>query len=325
MSNNAIVRGRFAPSPSGDLHLGNVWTALLAWLHARQQGGVFIVRVEDLDPDRSRPELARQQLADLRWLGLDWDEGPDVGGMYSPYTQSERREQYAAALALLMERGLVYPCYCTRAEVRAVASAPHGAEGRGDYPATCRDLTPAERREREALGRKPCLRVRMPQTPTVIRFDDLVYGQTVEDLAREAGDFVLRRADGIHAYQLAVVVDDAAMGITDVVRGADLLGSTSRQIWLHQQLGNAAPRFGHVPLLVGADGHRLSKRHASLSVASLRTRGITAPQIIGLLGSLAGLLPEATPALPHELVGTLVLGQLPRDDVRVDEIAVSSG
>lgn len=325
MSTNAIVRGRFAPSPSGELHLGNVWTALLAWLHARQQGGAFVVRVEDLDPDRSRPELARQQLADLRWLGFDWDEGPDVGGMYGPYTQSERREQYATALDLLMERGLVYPCYCTRAEVRAAATAPHGAEGRGDYPATCRDLTPAERREREALGRNSCLRVRMPETPSVIRFVDMVYGPIEEDLAREAGDFVIRRADGIHAYQLAVVVDDAAMSITDVVRGADLLGSTARQIWLHQQLGNAAPRFGHVPLLVGADGHRLSKRHASLSVASLRTRGITAPYIIGWLGYLAGLLPEATPALPYELVDTLALGQLPQADVRVEEIAVPGG
>ena len=313
------VRGRFAPSPTGELHLGNVWAALLAWLQARQDGGTFVLRVEDLDPDRSRPELAQQQLDDLRWLGLDWDEGPDTGGPHAPYTQSERTSLYAAALDRLVEHNLVYPCYCTRAEVRAAASAPHGAEGRGDYPGTCRNLTPAERREREARGRRPCLRVRMPDTPTIIRFDDLCYGAVEEDLARVSGDFVVRRADGVHAYQLAVVVDDALMKITHVIRGADLLDSTARQIWLHTLLGHRPPRFGHVPLLVGTDGHRLSKRHAALSVAHLRSAGVTARQIIGTLAHLAGLTAQPVPLPPRDLMGTLELARLPRGEIVVKE------
>ncbi len=314
-----IVRGRFAPSPTGEIHLGNVWTALLAWLHARQAGGAFVMRVEDLDPDRSRASYIDGQLADLRWLGLDWDEGPDVGGRHAPYVQSQRTGLYRAALTLLQSQELVYPCYCTRAEIRGAASAPHGAQGIGDYPGTCRELTTAERARREAQGRRPALRVRMSQSPALVRYDDLVHGSMAEDVGRAGGDFVVRRTDGVFAYQLAVVVDDAAMGITHVIRGADLLSSTARQIWLYYALGYTPPRFGHVPLLVGTDGHRLSKRHASLSIARLRAAGKRPEEIIGMLAHLVGLSPQGTPAMPNDLVGGLNLGHLPRTDIIVGE------
>ncbi len=317
------VRGRFAPSPTGELHLGNIWTALLAWLQVRQAGGTFVLRVEDLDPDRSRPQLARQQMDDLRWLGLDWDEGPGTGGPHAPYVQRERTTYYAAVLDRLAAHDLIYPCYCTRAEVRAAASAPHEPEEQGGYPGTCRHLTPAERQERAARGRRPSLRIRMPGTPTPIHFDDLCRGPMDEDLASQAADFVLRRADGVHAYQLAVVVDDGMMGITHVVRGADLLSSTARQIWLHRLLGYPPPRFGHVPLLLGSDGHRLSKRHAALSIARLRTAGVSASRIIGMLACHAGLLSREEPVMPGELVGLLDLSRLPREPITIDERAFS--
>ena len=320
MINRVAVRGRFAPSPTGEIHLGNVWTALLAWLHARQLGGAFVLRVEDLDPDRSRPELAREQMTDLRWLGLDWDEGPDAGGEFGPYVQSERAALYAEALESLEAKALVYPCYCSRAEVRSAASAPHGTTGHGDYPGTCRDLTAEQRREREAHGRRSSMRLRLPDVPTRIHFDDLVRGPVEEDLRRQVGDFVVRRGDGVHAYQLAVVVDDGLMGITHVIRGADLLSSTARQIWLHMLLGYRPPQFGHVPLLLGNDGHRLSKRHASLSLAQLRAKGVRPEQIIGYLAHLAGFAPSAAPLHPRGLIGALDLARLPGADIIVPSI-----
>lgn len=318
MDNTSAMRGRFAPSPTGDLHLGNIWTALLAWLQARQAGGAFVVRVEDLDPDRSRAALARRQLEDLRWIGLDWDEGPDVGGAYGPYTQSQRHEHYARAIEHLAALGLVYGCYCTRAEARAAASAPHGGDHHAGYPGTCRHLSSAERAAREARGRRPCYRIRLPDQPTLIRFDDLCAGTLVEDISRDVGDFVLRRADGAFAYQLAVVVDDGLMSITHVLRGADLLSSTARQIWLHTLLGHAMPRFAHVPLLVGGDGHRLSKRHADLSVAALRSAGIKPSQIVGVLAHKGGLVARAEPVHPTELVGMLDLNRLSAAEIVLD-------
>lgn len=321
VENAPTIRGRFAPSPTGDIHLGNVWTALLAWLQVRQAGGTFVLRVEDLDPDRSRSVLARQQIDDLYWLGLDWDEGPNIGGPHAPYVQSRRTEHYAAALDQLVVAGLVYPCYCTRAEVRAAASAPHGPDGHGDYPGACRNLTPGEQQEREARGRRPSLRIHMPDNPTLIHFDDLCQGTITEDLATGTADFVLRRADSVHAYQLAVVVDDGMMGMTHVIRGADLLSSTARQIWLHRLLGYPAPRFGHVPLLLGRDGHRLSKRHAALSIARLRASGARPEQIIGALAYRAGLTSREESAMPHDLIGLLDLGRLPHAPIMIDEQA----
>lgn len=310
-------RGRFAPSPTGEVHLGNVWAALLAWLDARQQGGAFVLRIEDLDPERSRPELTDGLLRDLDWLGFDWDEGPDRGGPYAPYEQDRRRSHYAAALTQLEAQGLVYRCYCTRAEVRAAASAPHGQEQREQCPHRCWALSSAEEAVRQARGRQPSIRVRMPVQPTVIEFEDRCYGKVSEDLAQGAGDFVLQRGDGVHAYQLAVVVDDGEMGITDVVRGNDLLPSTARQIWLHRQLGWEPPQYGHVPLLVAPDGQRLSKRHAALAVSALRASGLRPGVLIGHLAQLATLAPPNAEVMPYELVGRLDWTRLPRANIVV--------
>ncbi|HEX6288990.1 MAG TPA: tRNA glutamyl-Q(34) synthetase GluQRS [Herpetosiphonaceae bacterium] len=316
------ARGRFAPSPTGAIHLGNVWTALLAWLDARQRGGAFVLRMEDLDPDRSRAHLAAQLLDDLRWLGLDWDEGPDIGGPYEPYEQDRRRALYAQALDRLAAQGLIYACYCTRAEVRAAASAPHGVGQREHCPNDCWALGPVARQAREVAGRRPCLRVRMPDNVATVQFVDLCQGPIGEDLAQAAGDFVIRRADGVHAYQLAVVVDDGLMEITHVIRGADLLDSTARQIWLHRALGYTPPQFGHVPLLVDPDGHRLSKRQASLAVAALRAAGKRPAQIVGWLAAWAGLISAPAEVLPRELIGTLDLARLSRPQIVVDARAL---
>src|SRR5581483_1311211 len=239
-----LIRGRYAPSPTGALHLGNLRTALLAWLFARCQGGRFVLRVEDLDQPRVRPGATEGMLADLRWLGLDWDEGPDIGGPHMPYTQSERQEYYEVYLQRLREAGLVYSCYCSRAEIARIASAPHGSEG-SRYPGTCRNLSEAQRRRHEAAGRCPSLRFRDP-AERVVTFDDLLAGPKSQQVQQAAGDFILRRSDGIFAYQFVVVVDDGLMRINQVVRGADLLSSTARQVLLFEALGFPVPAFAHV-------------------------------------------------------------------------------
>jgi glutamyl-tRNA synthetase len=245
--------GRFAPSPTGPLHLGNLRTALLAWLYARSAGARFLVRVEDLDRSRVRPGIEEEQLADLSALGLDWD-GPVV-------RQSERMELYEKAIARLDDRDLLYPCYCTRAEIRAAASAPHGISTADRYPGTCRELTAAQRAGREAAGRPPALRVRSGDVQII--FEDRLLGR-LEDIV---DDFVVRRNDGTPAYQLAVVVDDTAQGIGEVVRGADLADSTPRQILLARMLGLSVPVYAHVPLVLGPDGQRLAKRHGAVTLS----------------------------------------------------------
>ena len=245
--------GRFAPSPTGVLHVGNLRTALLAWLFARSQEARFLMRVEDLDTGRVRREFEAQQLADLAAVGLDWD-GPVV-------RQSERQELYADALARLDAAGLLYRCWCTRAEIREAASAAHGPLPEGAYPGTCRELTAAEVAEREAGGRPPAWRVRGGGAQ--VTFVDRVCGETTG----EVDDFVVRRNDGAYAYNLAVVVDDADQEIGEVVRGADLLDSTPRQLWLGAQLGLRAPTYAHVPLMLGPDGARLAKRHGAVTLA----------------------------------------------------------
>ena len=245
--------GRFAPSPTGPLHLGNLRTALLAWLFARSAGARFQVRMEDLDRSRVRPGVEEEQLADLSAIGLDWD-GTVV-------RQSERMELYEEAIARLDTGGLLYPCYCTRAEIRAAASAPHGISAADRYPGTCRELTRSERAEREATGRPPALRVRSEHARIV--FEDRLLGSIEE----EVDDFVVRRNDGTPAYQLAVVVDDAAQGIGEVVRGADLVDSTPRQVLLVHLLGLPEPRYAHVPLVLGPDGKRLAKRHGAVTLS----------------------------------------------------------
>jgi glutamyl-tRNA synthetase len=245
--------GRFAPSPTGPLHLGSLRTALVAWLFARSQGARFLVRVEDLDPSRSRPEFERSQLQDLAALGLDWDE--------PPVRQSDRFGLYEAALQRLAADGRLYPCFCTRAEIREAASAPHDDLPEGAYPGTCRNLPETEHHRRAAAGRPFALRLRAGAER--IEFEDRLLGPC----AGVVDDFVVRRADGVPAYQLAVVVDDAAQGVGEVVRGADLVDSTPRQLLLARRLGLRAPRYAHVALVLGADGSRLAKRHGAVTLA----------------------------------------------------------
>jgi glutamyl-tRNA synthetase len=267
--------GRYAPSPSGHMHLGNARTALLAWLQARAAGGQIALRIEDLDRDRCKPEWEGTLRDNLAWLGLDWD--------MEQQRQSERGAVYDAALDRLAAAGVVYECFCTRAEVRA-ASAPHGPEP--IYPGTCRDLSEADRRARRAAGRRAALRLRVE--PEVLAFDDLVHGHVEQDVAA-TGDFVVRRADGLHAYQLAVVVDDGAIGVTHVLRGDDLLSSTPRQMLLQRLLGLPSPVYAHVPLMRAPTGERLAKRHGSATLQSLRAAGSTPEQVVGELAASLGL------------------------------------
>lgn len=304
----AKIRGRFAPSPTGEIHLGNAWTALLAWLQVRAAGGTMVLRVEDLDPDRSRHEYISALIKDMRWLGLDWDEGPDIGGPYGPYCQNERRMLYQEALEYLKAKGLVYPCYCTRAEI--AASAPHAGENNGRYPGTCRA------RKTIPAGRKPSLRLKVPDKE--IKYHDLICGSFAQHMS-ESGDFIIRRSDGIHAYQLAVVVDDGLMNITNVVRGNDLLDSTPRQLLLYSLLNLIPPSFAHVPLLIGQDGHRLSKRQRDLSIAALRQRGFAPEDIIGYLGWKARLIDRPYQLTASDLIEFFAIEKLPVGSVVVEE------
>ena len=306
--------GRFAPSPSGPMHLGNLLCCLLAWLSARQKGGNVVLRIEDLDTARCPPRHAERLVDDLRWLGLDWDEGPLVGGPEEPYFQSQRTERYQAALERLEAMGLVYPCFCTRAELHA-ASAPHREDGQAVYAGTCRTLTPAQRAERARL-RAPALRIQVPDRE--FSFIDGHMGPYTENLARDCGDFLLRRSDGMFAYQLAVVVDDAAMGVTEVVRGADLLSSTPRQLYLYQLLGLTPPEFYHFPLLLAPDGRRLSKRDADAGLDNLRGRG-TAEALLGRLAQLAGFHPSGEPSTAMGLLGEFSWESVPQADIRLPE------
>ena len=289
----SAVRGRFAPSPTGEMHLGNAWTALLAWLMVRQAGGVMVLRIEDLDPERSRPAYAAQLMRDLAWLGLDWDEGPDVGGQYGPYEQGQRRHLYQEAIASLMVQGRIYPCYCSRARLQAVASAPHIGDCEPVYPGFCRDLADQKQGCWQQTERKSALRLRTE--PGVWTFHDGVYGEVAQDISREIGDFIVCRSDGVAAYQLAVVVDDAAMAITHVLRGSDLLASTPRQLLLYDVLGLAAPQFSHVPLLCALDGRRLAKRDKDLTLVALRRQQVSPQKVVGYLAWKAGLLKKWEP------------------------------
>lgn len=299
--------GRFAPTPSGDMHLGNAFAALLAWLDVRHVGGRMVLRIEDLDRERCSLEKAERLLADLRWLGLDWDEG----GLAPGYVQSGRGEQYQAAFARLDAAGLVYPCYCSRAE-RLAANAPHAADGTVVYAGRCQGLTEEERAAFAACGRRPAWRVTVPDED--VAFVDGNLGAYRENLARDCGDFIIRRADGVFAYQLAVVVDDAAMGVTRVVRGDDLLSSAARQMWLHRTLGFEPPKFYHVPLLLAADGKRLAKRDGALAIRELRQEH-EPEEIIGWLAHWAGLLDEPLPVAARELVGGFDWARVTKRDV----------
>ena len=280
------MTGRFAPSPSGRMHLGNVFSAMLAWLSVRSQNGEMVLRIEDLDPDRCRPEYAETLKDDLRWLGLDWDR--------EQTPQSLRTEAYAKEFEKLAELGLVYPCYCTRGELHA-ASAPHASDGRVLYAGTCRNLTEAQRAEKT---KKPAWRLAVPDQ--VYGYTDGLQGYYEENLASECGDFIIRRADGVYAYQLAVVTDDGDGGVTQVVRGMDLLDSTPRQLYLYELLGLNAPEFYHVPLLTAPDGRRLSKREKDLDLGELR-KTHTPERLLGKLAHLAGVLDRPEPASAKEI------------------------
>ena len=315
MTDPVHIRGRYAPSPTGPLHLGNARTALLAWLSARSAGGAFVMRVEDLDGPRVRPVLEGRILEELRWLGLDWDEGPDVGGALGPYRQSERSGRYREALERLRAAGLAYPCYCSRAEIARASQAPHAGEDGPRYPGTCRELSAAEQAER-GRQRPPAWRLRVEDGP--VTFHDAVHGERSFDVAGTVGDFVVARADGVASYQLAVTVDDAAMRISEVVRGDDLLPSTARQWLLYRALGLTPPRFGHVPLVVGPDGERLAKRHGALSVGELRDRGADPERVVGLLAALSGLAPAGARRRPRDLVAGFRLDAIPRFPARLE-------
>ena len=298
MAGERNADGRFAPSPTGPLHVGNLRTALLVWLFARSAGARFLVRVEDLDRSRVRPGMEEAQLNDLQVLGLEWD-GPVV-------RQSERMELYEEAVSRLDKNGLLYPCYCTRAEIRAASSAPHGISAADRYPGTCRELTAKERADRESAGRPPALRVRAEGTR--LSFEDRLLGYQ----RGEVDDFVVRRNDGSPAYQLAVVVDDADQGVGEVVRGADLADSTPRQLLLARLLGIEAPGYAHVPLVLGPDG-RLAKRHGSVTLADRASLGESPQEVRAWMARTLGLAgPGEKPTL-DELLGRFDAARLPKE------------
>ena len=329
------MKGRFAPSPTGRMHLGNVYSALLSWLSVRSQGGAWVLRIEDIDPQRSRPAYAQQIKDDLRWLGLDWDE---------EYTQSQRFPLYEQYLRQLQATGLVYPCYCTRADIIAT-QAPHESDGRIVYAGTCRPKelrgvkrvegvegsiprafdSPIPRKIDSSKNRKidastpqrsPSLRLFVPDED--IAFTDAHYGPQSVNLATHCGDFVLRRADGAWAYQLAVVVDDALMGITEVVRGRDLLLSAPQQIYLYRLLGFPSPTFCHLPLLCNASGQRLCKRDKSLDLGELRQHH-SAEALLGLLAFHAGLIDQPSPISAQSLIPLFSWDKVPCEDIIVSE------
>ena len=303
--NNNNVKGRFAPSPTGRMHLGNVFSALLSWLSAKSKGGEWLLRIEDIDPQRSRKQWADLIMADLEWLGLQWDAGP--------YYQSQRGDIYEHYLQQLTAQGMTYPCYCTRADILAT-QAPHESDGRVVYKGTCRNLPPGTHSGPAAIRMKV-----PPQGEGVVSFTDAHYGTHTVDLTAQCGDFIVRRKDGAWAYQLAVVVDDALMGINEVVRGRDLLLSSPQQIYLAQQLGFAFPSFIHLPLLCNTAGQRLSKRDQSLDMASLRQR-YSAEQIIGLLAHAAGLQPTSAPISAQQLVDTFSWQKIGTEDIIIDAV-----
>jgi glutamyl-tRNA synthetase len=313
------VRGRFAPSPTGDVHLGTARTALVAWLSVRVRGGAFVMRSEDLDRARVVPGAEARIFADLRWLGLDWDEGPDVGGPRGPYRQSERGEHYATALAALVAKGRLFACSCSRKDLAAAAarspSAPHAGDDGPPYPGTCRGRA-VDERDRAAFAAGSAergLAWRFRVDPGEVTFHDRRRGTLVQDVAAMVGDFVVRRGDGTPAYQLAVVVDDIAMAIDEVVRGEDLLGSTPRQILLYRALGTTPPTFAHVALVLDERGQRLAKRNSDAFLAAWRAAGHRPEDVVGHLARSLAIHPggdRGWAISATELVAALRAGQI---------------
>ncbi|MBL8750752.1 MAG: tRNA glutamyl-Q(34) synthetase GluQRS [Planctomycetes bacterium] len=304
--------GRLAPSPTGALHLGNARTFLLAWMSVRARGGTLLLRIEDIDGPRVKPAAVAQTIEDLRWLGLDWDG--------EPVLQSERLDAYADAVARLTANGRVYPCTCSRREIEEAASAPHESGDEPVYPGTCRGRYADLAAAKAATGRDAALRflVDRDEVPFVDGFAGSQRGTI-------AGDFVVQKRDGGPAYQLAVVVDDAAAGVSEVVRADDLLPSTPRQLLLYEALGLAPPRFVHVPLVVGADGRRLAKRHGDTSLRRFRECGVSPEALVGHLAFLCGLAPRGARVRPADLLAASPWEVLPRGPVRGDDHGLFSG
>jgi glutamyl-tRNA synthetase len=298
-----------APSPTGDLHVGGAATFLVAWLEARSRGGSLVLRIEDLDPPRVVVGAETAIARDLAWLGLDWDEGPDHGP-FAPYRQSERGALYEAALEQLARLDATYLCDCSRAEIARVASAPHAGDDGPRYPGTCRPFGMAPR----AFRRPPAVRFRVPEG-RVVSFVDGVHGPLHDEVSATTGDFVLRRGDGVFAYQLAVVVDDLAMQIDQVVRGADLLASTARQLLLVEALGGRAPAYVHAPLWLGPDGQRLAKRARGVPVRDHRDAGRSPAQVVGAIAHALGLTPDDAPATPTDLLASYATRRLVHDAI----------
>lgn len=317
MSGSLRPRGRYAPTPSGLLHLGNARTALVAWWSIRRAGGTFVWRLEDLDPPRTMPGAAEAALQDLGWLGLDWDEGPDLGGDFGPYVQSLRSEHYERALRRLDAAGRLFPCRRSRKDLRQLASAPHSGDEPplAPYPPDWRPPPPPSGWLDGFLdGRSHDAAIRFRVDPGPVAFDDQMLGPCEQRVDQEVGDFVLRRRDGLWAYQLAVVVDDLAMEIDEVVRGIDILESTGRQIQLTRALGGEIPAYAHVPLVRNAAGEKLSKRDQSLTLASLRDAGISPEAVVGYLTYSLGLADSPRPSRPAEGIETFAWGRLGNDD-----------
>ncbi len=294
---NTPLVGRLAPSPTGAQHLGNARTFLLAWLSIRARGGHILLRIEDIDSPRVKPWAAQQAIDDLRWLGLDWDEGPDRPGDRGPYVQTERRDRYEQALTQLQAAERVFPCSCTRRDIAAAASAPHAGDEGPLYPGTCSKRTVGDARD---LPVPYAWRFRLEAG--LRSFDDLFAGHQMCIPNSDLGDFVVFKSNGTPAYQLAVVVDDSSMGVTEVVRGDDLLASTFRQLALYEFFGWQPPQFAHVPLVVGQDGRRLAKRHGDTRLSTLRQMGIAPEHVVGTLAHSAGLIKQPRSITPRELL-----------------------
>ena len=294
------IVGRLAPSPTGAQHVGNARTYLVAWLSARSRGGTVLLRIEDIDSPRIKAGAADEALIDLRWLGLDWDGEPVV--------QSARLPLYESALEELKQQGLVYPCTCTRSDIAAAASAPHEEPGELTYPGTCSHRRTCDVVALDREGKPFAWRFRVSESPAFI---DLFAGEQYVDLARVGGDFVVWKSAGTPAYQLAVVVDDAAMGVTEVMRGDDLIPSTPRQNLLYRALGLVPPEFGHIPLVVGGDGRRLAKRHGDTRLATLRSARVKPEALLGLLAWSCGWIEKLEPITARELLPHFRLSSIP--------------
>ena len=302
-----MITGRFAPTPSGRLHLGNLLCALLAYLSARSQGGRFLLRIEDLDVPRCPRRLSLQCIEDLEWLGFTWDE--------EPLWQSQRSDIYQQYLDELQKQGLIYPCFCTRAQLMA-SQAPNLGDTQVVYNRACADLSDEEIARLSAV-RSPALRLRVPDAE--VAFTDGLFGPQQENLARDCGDFILRRSDGLFGYQLAVVVDDALSGVNEVVRGRDILSSTPRQIFLSDKLGFPLPEYVHIPLLMDAQGRRLAKRDKDLDLSAL-SRRFTPADILGMLAFSAGIIQENRPMTLEQLIPLFSWEKVKRSDIRLPEM-----